>query len=73
MLIFKFESADGRVRQFAATAQRGGANLPAGGQPWRFLASVDVRPEDGSSSRIGAPSNQVLRGIAEEGYFMWVA
>ena len=71
MLLFKFESGDQITRQFAATAQRAGANLPAEGMPWRFVASVDVRPEDGSSLRIGAPSSEVLRGIAQKGYHLW--
>jgi hypothetical protein len=72
MLLFKFESATTKALRFGVTSQRSAANLPTDGAPWRFVSAVDVRPTDGSSLHIGAPSNRVLAAIAEDGYFVWL-
>ncbi|MDB5669078.1 MAG: hypothetical protein JWO25_37 [Alphaproteobacteria bacterium] len=65
MLLHKFVKATSW--RGALTTDASGENLPTYGPPWIYEKEIRVRPGD---RRVGASSGEILKGIAERGYFL---
>jgi hypothetical protein len=65
MLLHKFVKADSWRGALSSDAT--GANLPLHGSPWIYSKEVLVSPSD---RRTGASSAEILRVVAQRGYFL---
>ena len=65
VLLHKFVKADSW--RGALSTDAAGANLPLHGSPWIYSKEVLVSPSD---RRTGASSAEILRVVAERGYFL---
>ena len=48
---------------------KSGGNLPDVGQPWIYAKSLNIEATDGP--RIGASSEEIIKGIEANGIFYW--
>ena len=66
MQLYKFQCGT----DFGLTRDKAGKNLPPTGMEWTFVKEVPVHRAD-DAARIGVSYQDVTKGIADEGFFVW--
>ncbi len=68
MHLYKFR----RGSEAALTRDPDGENLPGGAETWTFVKDVVVHHAE-DADRIGGDYHEITKGIADNGFYVWVS